>query len=73
MKRDAELADRYKVLKAYERYARGLSSLSKEPAMLSYRLGMENLAVTAGFSDPVRLEWAVTAMAYFLGSGMEKW
>ncbi len=60
-KRDAELADRYKVLKAYERYARGLSSLSKEPAMQSYRLGMENLAVTAGFSDPVRLEWAVTA------------
>lgn len=60
-KRDAELADRYKVLKTYERYARGLSSLSKEPAMQSYRLGMENLAVTAGFSDPVRLEWAVTA------------
>ena len=24
-------------------------------------LGMANLAVTAGFSDPVRLEWAVTA------------
>src|SRR5205814_1176022 len=60
-KRDAELADRFKVLKAYERYARGLSSLSKEPAMQSYRLGMENLAETAGFSDPVRLEWAVTA------------
>ena len=60
-KRDAELADRYQVLKAYERYARGLSSLSKEPAMQSYRLGIENLAVTAGFSDPVRLEWAVTA------------
>jgi hypothetical protein len=60
-KRDAELADRYKVLKDYERYARGLSSLSKEPAMQSYRLGMENLAVTAGFGDPVRLEWAVTA------------
>ncbi len=58
----AELADRYKVLKAYERYARGLSSLSKEPAMQSYRLGMENLAITAGFSDSVRLEWAVTAM-----------
>ncbi|MFO0824313.1 MAG: DUF5724 domain-containing protein [Gemmataceae bacterium] len=60
-KRDAELADRYKVLKEYERYARGLSSLSKEPAMQAARLGMENLAVTAGFADPVRLEWAVTA------------
>lgn len=60
-KRQAELADRYKVLKEYERYARGLSSLSKEPAMQAARLGMENLAVTAGFPDPVRLEWAVTA------------
>lgn len=60
-KRDAELADRYKVLKEYERYARGLSSLSKEPAMQAVRLGMENLAVTAGLADPVRLEWAVTA------------
>ncbi len=60
-KKEAELADRYKVLKEYERYARGLSSLSKEPAMQAARLGMENLAVTAGYSDPVRLEWAVTA------------
>lgn len=60
-KRQAELADRYTVLKGYERYARGLSSLSKEPAMQAARLGMENLAVTAGFPDPVRLEWAVTA------------
>ena len=60
-KREAELADRYKVLKEYERYARGLSAMSKEPAMQSVRLGLENLAVTAGFPDPVRLEWAVTA------------
>ena len=60
-RRQAELTDRYKVMKEYERYARGLSSLSREPAMQAARLGMENLAVTAGFPDPVRLEWAVTA------------
>ncbi len=60
-KKEAELADRYKVLKEYERYARGLSALSKEPAMQAVRLGLENLAVTAGYPDPVRLEWAVTA------------
>jgi hypothetical protein len=59
--KEAELADRYKVLKDYERYARGLSAMSKEPAMQAARLGLENLAVTAGFPDPVRLEWAVTA------------
>ncbi|MCE9561989.1 MAG: DUF5724 domain-containing protein [Planctomycetes bacterium] len=60
-KRQEELIDRYKVLKEYERYASRLSSLSKEPAMQAARLGMENLAVTAGYPDPVRLEWAVTA------------
>jgi hypothetical protein len=59
--RTAEIAARYKVLKEYERYARGLSSLSKEPAMQAFRLGMEILAVTAGYADPVRLEWAVSA------------
>ncbi len=59
--RAAEVAARCEVLKAYERYARGLSSLTKEPAMQAYRLGMENLAVTAGYADPVRLEWAVSA------------
>ncbi|MBY0528119.1 MAG: DUF4132 domain-containing protein [Gemmataceae bacterium] len=61
VKLEAELSDRYKVLKEYERYARGLSALSKEPALQAARLGLENLAVTAGFPDPVRLEWAVTA------------
>ncbi|MGL6075528.1 MAG: DUF5724 domain-containing protein [Fimbriiglobus sp.] len=60
-KRTNDVAERYAVLKEYERYARGLSSLSKEPAMESMRLGLENLAVTAGYPDPMRLEWAVTA------------
>ena len=60
-KKEVELAERYRVLKEYERYARGLSALSKEPAMQAARLGLENLAVTAGYADPIRLEWAVTA------------
>ena len=48
------------MLKDYERYARGLSAMSKEPAMQAARLGLENLAVTAGFPDPMRARWAVT-------------
>ena len=60
-KRETELIDRHKVLMEYERYARGLSSLGKEPALAAARLGMENLAVTAGYGDPIRLEWAVGA------------
>jgi hypothetical protein len=59
--KETDLAERYRVLKDYERYARGLSALSKEPALQAARLGLENLAVTAEFPDPVRLEWAVTA------------
>src|SRR5262249_56796495 len=51
-KKEAELADRYQVLKEYERYARGLGAMSKEPALQAARLGLENLAVTAGFSRP---------------------
>ena len=60
-KKQTELIDRHKVLVEYERYARTLSSLGKEPALAAARLGMENLAVTAGFGDPMRLEWAVGA------------
>lgn len=60
-KRESELLDRHKVLKDYERYARGLSSLSKEPALNAARIGLENLAVTAEYPDPLRLEWAVGA------------
>ncbi|MEZ6142491.1 MAG: DUF5724 domain-containing protein [Zavarzinella sp.] len=59
--KEAEMQDRYRVLKNYERYAKGLSSLSKEPAMQAFRLGLQNLAVTADYPDPIRLEWAVTA------------
>jgi hypothetical protein len=59
-KQQSELQDRYRVLRDYERYAKGLSSLSKEPALRAVRLGLENLAVTAGLADPMRLEWHVT-------------
>jgi hypothetical protein len=62
-KRDQALAQRYKVMVDYRRYAKGLSAMSKPQAMQAAQIGLENLARTAGFPDPIRLEWAQEARA----------
>lgn len=58
-KRDADLHERWKVLAAYRKYARGLSPLSREDAVRTGEIGLANLARTAGFADPNRLIWAM--------------
>jgi hypothetical protein len=60
-KREAELLDRYKVLQGYRRYARQLGPMSREGALRAAAVGLENLARTAGYPDPIRLEWAMEA------------
>lgn len=60
-KRNSDLLERYDVLVGYKKYARGLSSLTKPEAMRSVEIGMSNLARLAGYSDPLRLEWALEA------------
>lgn len=60
-KRDADIAERYKTLQSYKKYARGLSSLTKPAAMLAAEIGMQNLARLAGYADPLRMEWALEA------------
>ncbi|WP_437231206.1 DUF4132 domain-containing protein [Planctomicrobium sp. SH661] len=60
-KRDAELKRRFHILQAYQRYARGLSRLTKPQAMQALDTGLKNLAATAGYADPIRLEWALGA------------
>jgi hypothetical protein len=62
-KREAELLARYKIQVEYRRYARALSPMSREDAERTARIGLENLARTAGYSDPIRLEWAMEAKA----------
>ena len=59
--RKLELAERHVVLQRYERYAKGLSAMSKAPALLALQLGYDNLAISAGFGDPMRLQWAISA------------
>ena len=59
--RKLELAERHAVLQRYERYAKGLSAMSKGPALAALQLGYDNLAISAGYGDPMRLQWAITA------------
>jgi hypothetical protein len=59
--RDKDLAERYKVLQDYHRYARGLSALSREDAVRSAEVGLANLSRTAGYPDPIRFQWAMEA------------
>ena len=60
-RRDRDLLLRYRVIQEYRRYARGLSPMSRESAVRAGDIGLENLARTAGYPDPVRLEWAMEA------------
>ena len=62
-KREADLIERCQVLRDYRRYANTLSGLTKPDALRAWEIGMKNLAQTAGFADPMRLEWAVGAEA----------
>ncbi len=60
-RRSKDLVDRYEVLQAYKKYARGLSGLTKPEAFRALEVGMANLARLAGYRDPLRLEWAMEA------------
>src|SRR5262249_33258687 len=43
------------------RYAKSLGPMSKEGALRTAAIGLENLARTAGYPDPIRFEWAMEA------------
>lgn len=58
-KRDADLMERYEVLQEYRRYAKQLSAMTKDDALRSVDVGLQNLARTAGYPDPLRLEWSL--------------
>lgn len=60
-KRQKDIFDRYEMLQEYRRYANKLSSMSKPDAMRALEMGLKNLAATAGYEDPMRLQWAMEA------------
>ncbi len=59
--RGKDVMDRYEVLQAYKKYARGLSGLTKPDAFRALDIGFANLARLAGYRDPLRLEWSLEA------------
>lgn len=60
-KREADIRERFDVIQDYRQYARKLSSLTKPDALRAAEIGMNNLARLAGYTDPLRLEWALEA------------
>jgi hypothetical protein len=59
--RDQDLLERYHVLQEYHRYARSLGAMSREQAVQTAVTGLANLARTAGYADPIRMEWSLEA------------
>ena len=62
-RREQDLASRYRILQEYRRYANTLGPMTKPSALRSTDIGLENLARTAGYPDPIRLEWSMGAKA----------
>ncbi|MBE9178027.1 DUF4132 domain-containing protein [Oculatella sp. LEGE 06141] len=62
-KRDPEILARYQALQEFLRTSKKFGSQRQASEKLAVSIGMENLARTAGFIDPQRLQWAMEAEA----------
>ncbi|MES2461234.1 MAG: DUF5724 domain-containing protein, partial [Armatimonadota bacterium] len=61
--REAESLSRYGVMQEFVRTSKQFGAQRQESEKLAARIGLENLARTAGFPDANRLEWAMEAQA----------
>ncbi len=61
--KDAVLLARYEVVQTFLKQSKQFGSQRKESERLASRIALENLARTAGFPDPMRLEWAMELKA----------
>ena len=61
--REKALLDRYLFMQEFLRGSKKFGSQRKASEKLAVRIGLENLARTAGFADPLRLEWAMEQQA----------
>lgn len=59
--RDTALATRYAALREFERSSRQFGSQRQASEGTAVRIGIENLARTAGYADPQRFLWAMEA------------
>lgn len=60
-KREKELLDRYTLLQEFLRSSKKFGSQRQASEKLAVSVGLENLARTAGYIDPQRLQWAMEA------------
>jgi hypothetical protein len=60
---ESELLDRYQRLMEFRRQARQFGSLRQQSEKRAVTIGLANLARTAGFRDPQRLQWAMEQQA----------
>ncbi|GAP98110.1 DUF4132 domain-containing protein [Leptolyngbya sp. NIES-2104] len=60
-KREKELLDRYTLLQEFLRSSKKFGSQRQASEKLAVSIGLENLARTAGYIDPQRLQWAMEA------------
>ncbi len=58
---DEEILERYQVLQEFLRTSKKFGSQRQTSEKLAVRIAMENLARTAGYPDPARLQWAMEA------------
>ncbi|HLO16786.1 MAG TPA: DUF5724 domain-containing protein, partial [Anaerolineales bacterium] len=59
----AEVLKRYEVMQEFLRSGKKFGSQRKASEKLAVSIGMQNLARTAGYTDPQRLEWAMEVEA----------
>ncbi len=60
-KRDEDLMDRYLFFQEFVRTGKNFGAQKRESEKLATKIGMENLARTAGYKDPLRMEWDLEA------------
>ncbi len=58
-----DLLKRYQIIQEFVRTSRQFGSQRQASEKLAATIGMENLARTAGYPDPIRLEWDMEAQA----------
>ncbi len=62
-KREPDILNRYQIYQEFLRTSKKFGSQRRASEKLCIEIGMENLARTAGFADPQRLQWAMEAVA----------
>ena len=58
-----DLLERYQLMQEFVRTSRQFGSQRQTSEKLAARIGQENLARTAGYPDPIRLQWAMEGLA----------